>query len=43
MIGDLIGKPGRQAIEHVLPGLREERGIDGRQHGGRAARRHSTP
>ena len=28
MIGDIIGKPGRQAIEHVLPGLREERGID---------------
>jgi 2',3'-cyclic-nucleotide 2'-phosphodiesterase len=28
MIGDLIGKPGRQAIEQVLPGLREERGID---------------
>jgi metallophosphoesterase (TIGR00282 family) len=28
MIGDLIGKPGRQAVEHLLPGLREERGID---------------
>ena len=28
MIGDLIGKPGRVAIEQVLPGLREERGID---------------
>jgi len=28
MIGDIIGKPGRQVIEHVLPGLREERGID---------------
>ena len=28
MIGDLIGKPGRLAVEHVLPGLREERGID---------------
>jgi metallophosphoesterase (TIGR00282 family) len=28
MIGDLIGKPGRQAIEQVLPGLREERGVD---------------
>jgi metallophosphoesterase (TIGR00282 family) len=28
MIGDLIGKPGRQAVEQVLPGLREERGID---------------
>jgi metallophosphoesterase (TIGR00282 family) len=28
MIGDVIGKPGRQAIEQVLPGLRDERGID---------------
>ena len=28
MIGDLIGKPGRVCIEQVLPGLREERGID---------------
>ncbi len=28
MIGDLIGKPGRVAVEQVLPGLREERGID---------------
>ena len=28
MIGDLIGKPGRQAIEQTLPGLRAERGID---------------
>jgi len=28
MIGDMIGKPGRVAVEHVLPGLREERGID---------------
>ena len=28
MIGDLIGKPGRVAVERVLPGLREERGID---------------
>ena len=28
MIGDLIGKPGRHAIEQVLPGLRESRGID---------------
>jgi metallophosphoesterase (TIGR00282 family) len=28
MIGDLIGKPGRVAIEQTLPGLREERGID---------------
>jgi hypothetical protein len=28
MIGDLIGKPGRVAIEEILPALREERGID---------------
>ena len=28
MIGDLIGKPGRVAVEQILPGLREERGID---------------
>ena len=28
MIGDLIGKPGRLAAEQVLPGLREERGVD---------------
>ncbi|MEK6721660.1 MAG: TIGR00282 family metallophosphoesterase [Chloroflexota bacterium] len=28
MIGDVIGKPGRVAVEHELPGLREERGID---------------
>jgi metallophosphoesterase (TIGR00282 family) len=28
MIGDLIGKPGRVAVEQVLPGLRRERGID---------------
>jgi 2',3'-cyclic-nucleotide 2'-phosphodiesterase len=28
MIGDLIGKPGRVAIERVLPGLRDDRGID---------------
>jgi metallophosphoesterase (TIGR00282 family) len=28
MIGDMIGKPGRAAVEQVLPGLREERGID---------------
>jgi len=26
MIGDAIGKPGRQALERHLPGLREERG-----------------
>jgi metallophosphoesterase (TIGR00282 family) len=28
MIGDIIGKPGRQAVEQVLPALREERGLD---------------
>jgi metallophosphoesterase (TIGR00282 family) len=28
MIGDIIGKPGRLAIENCLPTLREERGID---------------
>lgn len=28
MIGDVIGKPGRVALEAVLPALRDERGID---------------
>ncbi len=28
MIGDLIGKPGREAVEGLLPALRDERGID---------------
>ena len=28
MIGDVIGKPGRQAVEALLPVLREERGAD---------------
>ena len=28
MIGDLIGKPGRVAVEQLLPALRDERGID---------------
>ncbi len=28
MIGDLIGKPGRIAVEGLLPALRDERGID---------------
>jgi 2',3'-cyclic-nucleotide 2'-phosphodiesterase len=28
LIGDVIGKPGRLAVEQVLPGLRQERGID---------------
>jgi metallophosphoesterase (TIGR00282 family) len=28
MIGDMIGKPGREAVEQLVPVLREERGID---------------
>jgi len=28
MIGDIIGKPGRQAMERELHGMREERGVD---------------
>jgi metallophosphoesterase (TIGR00282 family) len=28
MVGDVIGKPGRVALERVLPGLRDELGID---------------
>jgi metallophosphoesterase (TIGR00282 family) len=28
MIGDVIGKPGRVTVEKMLPGLRDERGID---------------
>jgi metallophosphoesterase (TIGR00282 family) len=28
MIGDVIGKPGRHAVEALLPGLRDERSID---------------
>jgi metallophosphoesterase (TIGR00282 family) len=28
MIGDLIGKPGREALQSILPPLREERGLD---------------
>ncbi len=28
MIGDMIGKPGRLAVEQILPALRDERGID---------------
>jgi metallophosphoesterase (TIGR00282 family) len=28
MLGDVIGKPGRQAVEALLPGIRDERGID---------------
>jgi metallophosphoesterase (TIGR00282 family) len=28
MIGDIIGKPGRVAVEQTLPAIRDERGID---------------
>ncbi|HLE81459.1 MAG TPA: YmdB family metallophosphoesterase, partial [Dehalococcoidia bacterium] len=28
MIGDVVGKPGRRAVGRVLPGLREELGLD---------------
>ena len=28
MIGDVIGRPGRAAVERALPALREERGLD---------------
>ena len=28
MIGDVIGKPGRVAVEQLLPALRDERGLD---------------
>ena len=28
MIGDVIGKPGRRAVKHLLPALRSEHGID---------------
>ena len=28
LIGDVIGKPGREAVEAILPGLRDERSID---------------
>jgi metallophosphoesterase (TIGR00282 family) len=28
MIGDMIGKPGRMAVEQLLPEIRDERGID---------------
>ncbi|HJP87481.1 MAG TPA: TIGR00282 family metallophosphoesterase [Candidatus Limnocylindrales bacterium] len=28
MIGDIIGSPGRKTVEQLLPGLRDERGID---------------
>ena len=28
MIGDIIGRPGRVAVEGILPALREERSID---------------
>jgi metallophosphoesterase (TIGR00282 family) len=28
MVGDLIGRPGRLALETLLPGLRQDRGVD---------------
>jgi len=28
MIGDVIGRPGREGVERLLPGLRAERGLD---------------
>ena len=28
VIGDIIGKPGRQAVKELLPGLKERRGVD---------------
>lgn len=28
MIGDVIGKPGRRAIQSIVPALRQEHGID---------------
>jgi len=28
MIGDVIGKPGREGVERLLPGLRDERNVD---------------
>lgn len=28
MIGDVIGKPGREAVRNIVPGLREEKAID---------------
>src|SRR5262245_16001060 len=28
VIGDVIGKPGREACEQLLPALRDERGVD---------------
>ena len=28
MIGDIIGKPGRQAVEQLLPEIRHERNLD---------------
>jgi calcineurin-like phosphoesterase len=27
-IGDIIGKPGRQAVKELLPGLKKQRGVD---------------
>jgi len=28
MIGDIVGKPGRQAVQELLPGLRQQYGLD---------------
>ena len=28
MVGDIVGKPGRRAVQNLLPGLRDEHGID---------------
>ena len=28
MIGDVIGRPGREAVRRILPGLKQEKGID---------------
>ena len=28
MVGDIIGKPGRRAVENILPGLRKELSLD---------------
>ncbi len=28
MIGDIVGKPGRRAVNTLLPGLRSELGLD---------------
>ncbi|MEE8518817.1 MAG: YmdB family metallophosphoesterase, partial [Dehalococcoidia bacterium] len=28
MVGDVVGRPGRRALDHVLPELRRELGLD---------------